>query len=177
MKFVPVAIIVFVLCISSQMLVQAEEITDSIILFCKSYENYAWSAEYKGITVDSTGKVHSFSYQPDNLGPLAGPLPAKTAEELYKKFQPGKKLIRTVNMEELQKMVALIPEIKIASLSEPIRHGADMGSYLWLAYQHDKSSNTYDEVLIKEKGDSRRDRATPAAKILVDWLDSLDQKK
>lgn len=156
---------------------QTKDNGGSLILFSISYENYAWDYVYEGTTIDSEGKVHSFDYPESELGPLSKSGVPRKNKDLKAKFNHGKKYIKTISLEELQKMVALIPEVAAASMSKKLDSGRDMGRYLWVAYEHNLESNTFKSIIIKEDGDSSCQKLTPATKKLLTLLDAVKKTK
>lgn len=173
MRKLPAVIFALLLCLSfAAQLPAAEEPARTDILFAKYYINWAWGFDFKGITVDSAGQVHSFAYDDTTRMPDFDRA-ALTAEQLCILYQPGAKLVSTVDAEKLKQMVGLIPGAAVGSMSERVNEGNDMGTNAWVAYQKDGKTGLFKEIELKDKGDWSSYNQATAAIELVDWLSSL----
>ncbi len=146
-----------------------------LVLFSKTYENYAWGHQYNGYFIDSDGNLNKFDYAACKASPIdriAGKKVTSNAE-LRNQFSTGLKFVKKVNLQKLKEMKELIVQVAVASHSKPINRGVDMGTYRWTAYSWDETGKTFKPVFLKEDGDFfSQSTATDAAKI-VDWLDTI----
>ncbi len=145
------------------------------ILFARYYINFAWGFEFKGITVDANGDVFSFDHGNVKIlpGPVEKPL---NAEFLAEKYGIGKKHIGVVAADELEKMIALIPEAAVGSMSEEVSAARDKGTDAWVAYTPDGETGNYKELELKIEGDVDQHNMSSAANTLVNWLNTLPRK-
>ncbi|GEM_PF-4433954 len=77
---------------------------------------------------------------------------------------------------EVEKMAGLISQVENASYSADVHTACDAGTDLWLAYRQDEISGKLKKVLLHKSGDLTQKSDSPAAKILVEWLDKLVKK-
>lgn len=168
-----IRIFVFALLLLGSFVQAQTPAAEEAIVFCKSYENYAWGATKNGFFVDSTGKVFSFNFSAEALEPGIGVKAPKTVAELKAEYNQSKKLLKTVAADELSRMRALIPEVLSASYSAKVHNACDAGCELWTAYLVDDEKGTFKAVKLKEDGDFVQNSLATAATTLVNWLDSL----
>lgn len=153
-------------------LMAQDEAEKNDILFARYYVNWAAGFAFRGITVNSAGQVHRFDYGYNGRMPELD-RNALTAEQLKSLYEPGKKLLTMIAPDKLQQMIALVPAVVVASTSERVHEGCDMGKSASVAYALDSQTKLYREITLKTKGDwSSFNLATEAAEI-VEWLDSL----
>ncbi|NLF97755.1 MAG: hypothetical protein GX569_13540 [Candidatus Riflebacteria bacterium] len=153
--------------------VPAQSQTPGTILFQKSYENYAWEATFSGILVDSDGKVFSFNFPAEALGPKPVIVKPETAADLKAYYARYTRLLKTVDAAELAQMVALIPEVAAASSGPLLDNARDAGQKLWLAYQVDNDTGVFKTIKLREDGDSVQESLSPKAVTLINWLNGL----
>ncbi|MFZ5951249.1 MAG: hypothetical protein ACOYXC_11115 [Candidatus Rifleibacteriota bacterium] len=168
-------LLVFLLACGNFLAAQDSLLSDSF-LFVKSYQNWAWGAEYKGIIVDGAGQVFSFSFPEKELGPDFASEKPDTIAGLKEYFNKSRSLLKSIPAAEVEKMAGLISQVENASYSEDVHTACDAGTNLWLAYRQDKNSGQLKEVLLSKTGDFTQKSDSPAAKILVEWLDGLIKK-
>ncbi len=147
------------------------EVAGTDILFARYYVNWAEMFTFKGVTIDSAGQVYEFDYG------YNGRMPdfdrnALTSEQLNTLFQPGRKLIRTIEPQKLQQMIALVPDAATASMSERVHEASDMGSNCWKAYQFNVQNSLFREIDLKTKGDWSYHNLATAASELVELLNA-----
>lgn len=173
MRKLPAVIFALFLCLGLAAALPADtEPARADILFVKYYINWAWGFDFKGITVDSAGQVHSFVYEKEADIPLFKNQEL-TSEQLDKVYQMGRKPITTIDADKLQQMIKLIPHAAACSMSDRVNEGCDMGSTSWAAYQHNAQTMLFKEVGLKTTGDWSSHNPATAATEIVDWLNSL----
>ncbi|MEW6710249.1 MAG: hypothetical protein AB1403_10545 [Candidatus Riflebacteria bacterium] len=153
-----------------------DSLASDSFLFVKSYQNWAWGAEYKGIIVDGAGQVFSFNFPKEDLGPTFATAKPETIADLKEYFNKGRSLIKSIPAAEVEKMAGLISQVENASYSADVHTACDAGTDLWLAYRQDEISGKLKKVLLHKSGDLTQKSDSPAAKILVEWLDGLVKK-
>lgn len=157
------------------MLAAQSEATTTDILFARYYVNWAEGLDFKGITVDSAGQVHLFDYGYNGRMPELD-RNALTSDQLKTLYEPGKKLIAKVAPDKLQQMIALVPAVAVASISERVHEACDMGAYKSVAYLLDAQTKLYKEINLKTKGDWSSHNLAPEAAEIVEWLNSLKEE-
>jgi hypothetical protein len=157
-----------------------EPADEAAILFAKTYENYAWGNTYEGITIDSKGRIHSFSYPHDR--PPFALLPENSdnkaskkgsADAIREKYKPGRKLLKTIDPAEVKKMTCIAASATTATMTKEISQGRDMGKYSWIAYVYNADTGKYRGLVLKIDGDFSSHRKSEDAKAIIEWLDSL----
>ena len=142
-------------------------------LFEKSYTNFAWGYQHRGIYVDGRGDIYSYQYGPQNTQPTPPNGEIITDQSLETKYNANRKLIGKVEPRLLQEMTARIRPASLGKQSERVSQGADMGSTQRLAYLWIPQTGTYRKVELRVTGDWAYHNLSPAARELADWLDSL----
>jgi uncharacterized protein YfiM (DUF2279 family) len=169
----------FFCCFSGLIFSQEPLKNGDLILFSKTFQNYAWTHQYKGFFIDSDGNLNRFDYAACKASPLdslAGSNKVKSNADLKNQFSTGLKFVKKVNMKELNEMKRLIDEVAAASCSEPISRGRDRGAWVWKAYAWDTTGSHFKAIKLKETGDFFSQNTATAAVKIIDWLDGLNKK-
>lgn len=138
----------------------------------RSYINFAWGFQLRGIFVDRDGRVYRF----DNSGtrPSLASGPEFSEAELAAKYGERTTLVRTVPREQLDEMTRLIPAAAKGRLSDRTSPARDSGSLASLCYVFDATRGSYRKVELDVKGDWEYHNLAPEARRLAAWLESLD---
>ncbi|MDQ1266607.1 MAG: hypothetical protein QG635_1759, partial [Bacteroidota bacterium] len=150
-------------------------------LFEVEYINYAWGYTHEGFFIDSLGDVYTYQYyregnhiprdtwQPANFDTLA-------PQELAEKYSHNPALFTTINKSVLTEKFSLVEAAAKGKMSERKMVCADIGSWYYVAYKFDKVRNHYYKVNLYQSGDLNWRNLSPEAKVLTEWLKSINQK-
>lgn len=143
-------------------------------VYCeRSYTNFAWGYQHKGIYLDPQGNLYSYSYQPKDKPWSPKQDDAPTATELEDKYSHGRKLIRKLDSQEWQAKIRLLTAASNGQMSKRKQSGADMGSNVCRCYVVDAAGQKFKQVELRVQGDWSYENLAPSAKMLADWLESL----
>jgi hypothetical protein len=142
----------------------------------RSYTNFAWGYQHRGIFIDRDGGLFRFSASTSTL-----PRPARSSDlgeaEMEAKYGPGPTLVRTVPREELLAMFRLIAPAAKGEHSKRAESGTrDFGSITSACYLFDPAAGRYREVELDVKGDWEYRNLAPEAQKLAAWLESLEPR-
>lgn len=144
--------------------------------FCeRSYTNFAWSYQHRGVYVDGDGGVFAFRHGRGDHELLEVDADSLTREALLARFAPGRVRVGEVAPAELAERYAQVLEAREGTLSARRRRGADMGATLRRCFVPD-AGGVYREVLLRESGDFERENTAPEAVGVSRWLDSLGRR-
>ncbi|HEX4948500.1 MAG TPA: hypothetical protein VFZ34_17635 [Blastocatellia bacterium] len=139
----------------------------------RSFTNFAWGYQHKGIYIDPEGNLYSYSYQPKDKPWSPKQDDAPTAAELEDKYSHGRKLLRKLEPEEWQAKRKLLAAASKGEMSKRKQSGADMGSQVCRCYVADATGQQYKQIELRVQGDWSYENLAPSAKMLADWLESL----
>lgn len=141
--------------------------------FCeRSYTNFAWSYQHRGVYVDGDGGVFAFRHGRGDHGLLEVHADSLTREALLARFAPGRVRVGEVAAEEMAARYAQVLQAREGRLSVRRHRGADMGATVRRCFVPD-AGGVYREVFLRETGDWERENTAPAAVGVARWLDSL----
>ena len=150
---------------------------NQLILFQVEYNNYAWGYDHRGIIIDSSGTVRSFTFpenwhHPDTEGYLS----ESDMNENIEQLDTG---MFSIDKNELFKHFSKLQRISEGELSEPKNTANDAGETDFSGYLYDLSKKQYKHVLIKREGDWSIDNNAPDAEEVIRWLMKvyLDQRR
>ncbi len=147
-------------------------------IFCeRSYTNFAWGFQHRGIYVDSEGDVFRYEYQRDDRVWSPKQPDSPTEQELEDKYNHGRKAIGKVGPQELHEKYRLVEPASRGRLSKHVQRGADQGESVSRCYLLDAAAGRYKEVELKVAGDWSYENPAPSAKELTKWLESLEASK
>ena len=170
------AVLIFIGCSTS--IINPISSTNPKILFEVEYINGAWGWVHCGTYIDDLGCVYSYSYgrvshegrwKPERAG-------IYTESELFEKFNHSKELVKQISYNELIQMANLIPAASKGKLSDPVGVMCDAGSRTYKGYLYEESKNEYIAVILREELDIYIENLSPEAKIIADWLMSVNKK-
>jgi hypothetical protein len=139
----------------------------------RSYTNFAWGFQHRGIYVDGRGTVYSYAYQRGEKPWSRGRDAMLTEQALEEKYRHSRKVVGAVDPRELQEKVRLIGVASQGEYSERVQRGADQGGTASLCYLYDAVTDRYRPVELKVEGDWNSENLSPSAKELVRWLETL----
>ena len=141
------------------------------VLFEVSYINFAWGEQASVFYVKSDGEVKYQNGKPKyNSADSKGKLTEAELKENLALATINKKQIAS---SELTKYSSLISSLKDDSFSKRTSVGADMGTYIYTAYQFNETEKVYYSIKLAEDGDWVSFNQDPNAKIITTWLKSL----
>jgi hypothetical protein len=145
--------------------------SESPILFCKEFVNYAWGYIHNGWLVDSGGNIRSYSSKiSDSLDQLSGNPSRANLDKMLSFSNPtGKK----IPADSLKSMVALLQTASYGTMSYAMRC-ADAGKVMYSGIFFDSAHSRYQKVVCVQGGDQTGCNSSSAAKVIARWLISLD---
>jgi hypothetical protein len=167
MRFKSILISVLLVSIHYSALASSE----SPILFCKEYLNYAWGYVHNGWLVDSGGNIRSYSLKfSDSLEAFSGNPSRANLDKMLSFSKPtGKK----IPADSLKTMVALVQTASHGTMSyAPLC--ADAGIVMYSGIFFDSVHSRYQKVVCVQGGDQIGCNSSSAAKVIARWLISLD---
>jgi hypothetical protein len=142
-------------------------------IFCeKSYTNFAWGYQHRGVYVDPQGNLYSYASAAGDK-PWSPETGSPTEQELERKYSRGRKLIRKIDPQELLEKYRLVEPATKGQFSKRVQEGADRGEIVSQCYSFDAATGRYKEVEFKVEGDWSYENVAPSAKALAQWLESL----
>jgi hypothetical protein len=167
MRFKSILISVLLVSIHHSALASSE----SPILFCKEYLNYAWGYFHNGWLIDSGGNIRSYSLKiSDSLEALSG---NPTRANLDKMLSFSKPTGKKIPADSLNTMVALLQEASYGTMSYAPRC-ADAGIVMYAGIFFDSANSRYQKVVCVQGGDQTGCNSSSSAKVIARWLISLD---
>jgi hypothetical protein len=141
------------------------------VFFEVTYINFAWGEQASVFYVKSDGTVKYQKGKPIHFSENSkGQLTESELKENLALATINKKQIPTA---ELNKYSAMINDLKSVSFSKKIQAGADMGAYTYTAYQFSETEKVYRAIKLAEEGDWTSYNLDPNAKVITEWLKSL----
>lgn len=171
LKLLPFIGLVFLSLTCEKEATVAPKLDTQEVLFEVSYINFAWGEQASVFYVKSDGTVKYHNGKPKYFSENSkGQLTEVELKENLALASTTKKQIATT---ELDKYSALIANLKEESFSKKTQVGADMGAYTYKAYQFSETEKVYRAIKLAEEGDWTSYNLDPNAKILTEWLKSL----
>ncbi len=136
--------------------------------FEMSYTNAAWGNQHHGVYIDWQGEVYAYDHN-HALWKPADPS-AYTEEELRQKFARTTARLGTVEASLFRRMAALIAGAETGQYSSLVNDCRDAGRTTYVAYQFDRSRETYRPVLLYQAGDWAQKNLSEEARTLSGWL-------
>jgi hypothetical protein len=143
-------------------------------IFCeRSYTNFAWGYQHRGVYVDPQGNVYSYAYAAGDK-PWSPRTDSPAEQELEEKYSHGRKFVKKIAPQELVNKYRLVELASTGQYSKRVQQGADRGAYVSRCYVFDTATDRYKEVELKVEGDWSYENLAPSAKQLTTWLESLN---
>jgi hypothetical protein len=141
------------------------------VFFEVNYINYAWGEQASGFLIDKFGKVNSYKgkakwYSDESKGQL-------TESQMKDNLALASNVSTQIQQTDLIKYTNLISKISVEKYSKKTAVGADMGLYTYIAYTYNASERVYKAIKLAEEGDWRMYNEDPNAKLITEWLKSI----
>lgn len=156
-----------------ELLLWPEHAVPGAYVFETSYVNYAWGYQHSGLVIESSFGAYAYDYgegDPTWEDPSGG---AFSADELSKKYAPGRRFLARVPLDELVAMQALIEPASKGPYSTPQSGGADRGQTHQVAFLFDPDTATHRPVLLAADGDLISKNLSEEAQTLLDRLSKI----
>lgn len=158
-------------CAEKKKPITAADISSTVVL--ETYRvNLGWNYELKGMFIDGDGGVwayeqHGTPWYPERL----------KADELSERDMltkhKGAQQIGTVDVQELVSMARLVPGAAKGRITRAHPENQGSGS-VQVAYQLDKLSHTYKEIILSGTGDLMATNSSGEARALLDYLHEVE---
>lgn len=138
------------------------------VYFQYRYVNHAWGYQDQGWLIDSSGNVRYFEYPsgfrtPDSAGYLS-------RDDLQYNLAETDSLITTLERDELDSHVMLIPEAAHGEIGERQHRAYDAGTSTLACYIYDSEQDAFRYVFLGMSGDWEQFNLSKEAGDLVEWL-------
>ena len=135
------------------------------------YKNLAKAPECRGFSIDAAGQVCTYNLGQEKWEPAQPE--SLTEDELFKKYEHGKRCDAPIDAPTFRKFTALVPSAAKGEMSERKSTCFDAGTLAVRAFSFDKASGRYHPVLLSIGGDFESHSLSPDAAAIVVWLKSL----
>ncbi len=146
---------------------------DQPVFFEYRYVNYAWSYSEHGWLINADGDVRRYDLPddfrlPDSTGYIS-------AEDLIHNLSQTELLIGSIEANDLDHYVGLIPGAADGEILKSQNVMADAGSSVLSCYLYDSDRDMYQYVFLASSGDWEQLNDSREAEILVDWLKEIGE--
>ncbi len=140
------------------------------IVFESEYINYAWGFSYQGKMVQKDGSIFSYNPAKDTIPVLHHADGYYTKQELLSKYQHAKTFLRKIDVDSLHWANDLAIKVTTNDLSDTMRVGADMGSFVYSVYIYRPQNTKYQKIILRTDGDYTFYNKSENAITLVTWM-------
>jgi hypothetical protein len=144
----------------------------TMVLFSKTYINYAWLYVERGWFIDSIGNINNFNYSTsDSMYVYRNDMSKKYFDKM---ISLGVITGKRVSKDSLALMQSMINAANNGSISNGPSGCADFGAIIYNAYMYDSIKSKYMSINCYQSGDQWACNSSSEAKTIAKWLISID---
>jgi len=143
------------------------------IYFIFQHFNVAWGYVHQGFFINRAGEIHVFNVEEGADSAGRSPIAKSELEEVLE--MATSYYGETIDLTELNQMIALIPELESFEMSEIGSGCADSGTTLFSAFSYDPIVNMYYRIDISTAGYFPSNNLSEATPVLLEWINPYVQ--
>ncbi len=142
-------------------------IEEDVVYFQYEYANEAWGHQQNGFIVDMQGNIYEYD-KPENWTHTEKN--QISLEDFQSNLSQTETSSKTVDVDELNRMLNLASSAENGELTERKFVMADAGGESYTIYIGEKDSNKLTNYLLQVRGDIYQKNTSSAADEITDWL-------